>query len=60
MTLLAKSPEQRVQTAKELGQLLTELALAHGWISKGDLSQPSLSHVVVDAAACIAARRRAR
>ena len=47
MTLLAKSPDDRVQTAKELRNILTGIALEHGWISKGDISQPSLNHVVI-------------
>ena len=47
MKLLAKVPEHRVQTAKELGQIFTGIALEHGWISTGEISHPSLSHVIV-------------
>ncbi|MGH9884243.1 MAG: serine/threonine protein kinase [bacterium] len=43
MKLLAKQPEQRVQTARELAQLLTRIAQQHGWLPAGDVSRPSLS-----------------
>jgi serine/threonine protein kinase len=46
MTLLAKSPELRVQTAKELGQILTGIALEHGWITNRESTQPSPSHAM--------------
>jgi len=45
MTLLAKQPEARVQSAKELAQRLTLIAQHHGW-SIGDISRPSLNHVL--------------
>jgi serine/threonine-protein kinase len=41
MKLLAKKPEKRVQTARELVQLLTGIAQQHGWLN-GDVSLPSL------------------
>jgi eukaryotic-like serine/threonine-protein kinase len=44
MMLLAKQPEARVQTAKDLAQRLTVIAQQHGW-SVGDISRPSLNHV---------------
>jgi eukaryotic-like serine/threonine-protein kinase len=46
MRLLAKSPELRVQTAQELGQILSEIAVAQGWIAAGDHGHPSPSHPV--------------
>jgi len=47
MTLLAKQPDQRVQTAKELAYLLGSIALQHGWISPADASRATLSHVAL-------------
>jgi serine/threonine-protein kinase len=46
MTLLAKQPERRVQSAKELAQRLTVIAQQHGWAAIGDISRPLLNHVV--------------
>jgi serine/threonine-protein kinase len=36
MTLLAKRPEQRVQSANELAQHLTVIAQRHGWLTPGN------------------------
>jgi eukaryotic-like serine/threonine-protein kinase len=47
MCLLAKQPERRVQTAKELAHILTAVAQQHGWPILGDLSRPSLGHVII-------------
>jgi eukaryotic-like serine/threonine-protein kinase len=39
MKLLAKQPEQRVQSAKELASLLAVIAQHHGWLAPGELSR---------------------
>jgi serine/threonine protein kinase len=43
MKLLAKKPEQRVQTARDLAHLLAGIAQQRGWLTAGDLSRPSLN-----------------
>ncbi|HEY0195296.1 MAG TPA: serine/threonine-protein kinase [Kofleriaceae bacterium] len=47
MRLLAKLPERRVQSAKELAQLLSLTAQRQGWNIAGDISWGSLNHVAV-------------
>src|SRR5215470_7492201 len=47
MMLLAKRPERRVQTAKDLAHRLALIAQQHGWMALGEISRPSLGHVAV-------------
>ena len=45
MMLLAKRPERRVQTAKDLAHRLALIAQQHGWMALGEISRPSLGPI---------------
>jgi serine/threonine protein kinase len=47
MTLLAKQPEDRVQSAKELAHRLALIAQQHGWLALGEVGLPSFPHITL-------------